>query len=109
MFIKHLSSAGFRLANDNFLMGPIAAFPKTVLSWRVPTPEQITPDALSLFFMLQPKVWKHLNNLNSNFQLDVLIIGAGDKKDVDLVRKNVAPAISKQRIGYEIVETVSEK
>ena len=39
----------------------------------------------------------------------MLIIGAGDKKDVDLVRKNIAPAISKQRIGYEIVETVSGK
>jgi hypothetical protein len=29
-------------------------------------------------------------------------------KDVDLVRKSVGPAIAKQRIGYEVLNTVTK-
>ena len=39
--------------------------------------------------------------------MDVLIIGAGDQKDVDIVRKQIGHTITQQRIGYEIMGTVS--
>ncbi|KAF7640378.1 hypothetical protein Mgra_00000199 [Meloidogyne graminicola] len=90
--ISTVSTIGFRLVDQSFLFGPIAVFPKTTLSWRVLSPSEITAESLELFFMLQPK-------------LDILLIGVGNKKDIDLVRKNVGPAISKARIGYEILDT----
>jgi len=76
------------------MYGPIAIFPKTVLSWRVPSPAEITPQSLELFFVLQPK-------------LDILIVGVGEKRNVDPVRARIAAAISNRRIGYEILPTVS--
>ena len=79
--------------DGEFMYGPIAVFPKTVLSWRVLTSDDITPEALELFLLLQPK-------------LDVLIIGAGDHKYVDKVRRKVAPILSKNRIGFEVMSTV---
>jgi len=87
-----LSSAGFRLVDTSFMYGPIAIFPKTVLSWRVPSPADITPESLELFFVLQPK-------------LDILVVGVGEKRNVDSVRARVAAAISNRRIGYEILPT----
>lgn len=92
LMISSLSEVGFRLSDNSFLYGPIAVFPKTALSWRVPSPEHITPESLELFFMLQPK-------------LDILIVGAGDRKDIDMVRKQVSPAIAEHRIGHEILST----
>ncbi|CAK5084405.1 unnamed protein product [Meloidogyne enterolobii] len=91
--IATVSSVGFRLVDQSFLFGPIAVFPKTTLSWRVLSPSDITPESLELFFMLQPK-------------LDILLIGAGNKSDIDIVRRNVGPAISKARIGFEILDSV---
>uniref|UniRef100_A0A914YFZ4 NADH dehydrogenase [ubiquinone] 1 alpha subcomplex assembly factor 3 n=1 Tax=Panagrolaimus superbus TaxID=310955 RepID=A0A914YFZ4_9BILA len=90
--IRGFSSVGFRLMDDTFLYGPIAAFPKTCLSWRVLTPDDITPESLQLFFMLQPKI-------------DVLVVGVGERKDLDEVRKRVAPVCKEHKIGLEIMPT----
>lgn len=92
--IRGYSSVGFRLMDDTFLYGPIAAFPKTCLSWRVLTPDDITPESLTLFFMLQPKI-------------DILVLGVGERKDLDEVRKRVAPVCKEHNIGLEIMPTVS--
>lgn len=67
------------------MFGPIGVFPKTVLSWRVLTPDDITEESLELFFLLQPK-------------LDILIVGAGNKEHVDKVRRNVAGVISRHKL-----------
>lgn len=75
------------------MFGPIAIFPKTVLSWRVSSIKEITPESLELFLILQPK-------------LDVLLIGVGDKTNVDQVRRQLIPTFSKLNIGYEILPTV---
>jgi NADH dehydrogenase [ubiquinone] 1 alpha subcomplex assembly factor 3 len=80
--------------DGSFLYGPIAVFPNVALSWRVARPENITPESLKLFFMLQPK-------------LDVLVIGVGGRKDIDKVRKQVIEAIHNERIGLELAPTVS--
>lgn len=75
------------------MFGPIAVFPKTVLSWRVPSVDHITPESLELFFLLQPK-------------LDILIIGVGDQADIDKVRKKLTPVLNKKCIPYELLRTV---
>uniref|UniRef100_A0A183CIQ1 NADH dehydrogenase [ubiquinone] 1 alpha subcomplex assembly factor 3 n=1 Tax=Globodera pallida TaxID=36090 RepID=A0A183CIQ1_GLOPA len=91
--IKTISKFGFRTHDHCYLLGPVAIFPKTALSWRVPSPDDITPESLELFFLLQPK-------------LDVLVIGVGDQKDIDSVRNRIVPALKKERMGYEILPTV---
>lgn len=83
-------------------------FPKTALSWRVPTPEDITPRSLALFAALEPKI-------------DILVLGVGDKKNIDKyelekiflfkkqffrVRASVAPFLREHKIGLEIMDTV---
>ena len=78
----------------SFLFGPIVVFPSIALSWRVAKPEDITPESLKLLFMLQPK-------------LDVLVIGVGNRKNLDKVRKQVIDAIHNEGIGLEIAPTVS--
>uniref|UniRef100_A0A1I7XCG4 Carn_acyltransf domain-containing protein n=1 Tax=Heterorhabditis bacteriophora TaxID=37862 RepID=A0A1I7XCG4_HETBA len=71
----------------------VALFPKTALSWRVHTPDDISPKALSLFASLDPKI-------------DILVLGVGDKKHIDKVRRKVAEFLKKHRIGLEIMDTV---
>uniref|UniRef100_A0AC35TNA5 NADH dehydrogenase [ubiquinone] 1 alpha subcomplex assembly factor 3 n=1 Tax=Rhabditophanes sp. KR3021 TaxID=114890 RepID=A0AC35TNA5_9BILA len=90
--VHGLSCLGFRMIDGSFLYGPIAVFPKTVLSWRVLTVDDITPESLSLFLMLQPK-------------LDILVLGVGDKKNIDAVRKRIIPVMQKYRIGLELMPT----
>lgn len=75
------------------MFGPIAVFPKTVLSWRVPTSEDITAESLELFFSLQPR-------------LDILIIGAGNRENVDKVRARIAPVLKDHKVAHEIWDTV---
>ena len=91
--IHCLSRFGFRLIDGTFLYGPIAVFPMTVLSWRVLTTEDINEESVEFFTLLEPK-------------LDVLIVGVGDRKHVDSVRKRIAPILIKNRIGLEIMDTV---
>ncbi|CAB03226.2 NADH dehydrogenase [ubiquinone] 1 alpha subcomplex assembly factor 3 [Caenorhabditis elegans] len=90
--VRGLSCYGFRLLDGTFLYGPIALFPKTALSWRVPTPEDITPRSLALFAALEPKI-------------DILVLGVGDKKNIDKVRASVAPFLREHKIGLEIMDT----
>jgi len=63
--VDTISRVGFRLNNGMFAHGPIALFARSVLSWRVSTARDITPDSLALFLMLAPKI-------------DVLVLGVGD-------------------------------
>ncbi|GMT25980.1 hypothetical protein PFISCL1PPCAC_17277 [Pristionchus fissidentatus] len=92
MGVRGLSSYGFRMIDGSFLYGPIALFPKTALSWRVRTPDDITPESLSLFAMLEPKI-------------DILVLGVGDKKDIDKVRARVFRFLQEHKIGLEISDT----
>lgn len=49
---------GFRLSNGVYCAGPIALFSRSVLSWDVEGPYDITPESLSLFTRLEPKLGK---------------------------------------------------
>jgi NADH dehydrogenase [ubiquinone] 1 alpha subcomplex assembly factor 3 len=65
VIIDTYSSHGFRLSSGVFMIGPIAAFPRTVFQWDVSSVLDITEESLSLFWLLEPKI-------------DVLVIGVGD-------------------------------
>ncbi|VDN92153.1 unnamed protein product [Brugia pahangi] len=90
--IGSISKYGFRLYDGQFLYGPIAIFPKAVLSWRILTPDDITPESIQFFALLEPK-------------LDVLVVGPGDRQHVDPVRRRIAPFLSKHKIGLEIMHS----
>ncbi|VDK75419.1 unnamed protein product [Litomosoides sigmodontis] len=90
--IGSISRYGFRLYDGQFLYGPIAIFPKSVLSWRILTPDDITPESVQFFAMLEPK-------------LDVLVVGPGDRQHVDPVRRRIASFLSKHKIGLEIMHS----
>ena len=51
---------GFRLNNKVSVIGPIALFPKSVLSWNVKNAADITEESLSIFTILEPKLGKCL-------------------------------------------------
>uniref|UniRef100_A0A915CGI0 NADH dehydrogenase [ubiquinone] 1 alpha subcomplex assembly factor 3 n=1 Tax=Parascaris univalens TaxID=6257 RepID=A0A915CGI0_PARUN len=92
MGIRGLSRMGFRMISGDFLYGPIAIFPKAVLSWRVLTPADINEQSIEFFTLLEPK-------------LDVLVVGPGDQKNVDAVRRRITPVLIKHKIGLEIMNT----
>ncbi|GMR49217.1 hypothetical protein PMAYCL1PPCAC_19412, partial [Pristionchus mayeri] len=92
MGVRGLSCYGFRMIDGSFLYGPVALFPKTALSWRVQTPDDITPESLSLFAALEPKI-------------DILVLGVGDKKNIDKVRARVHRFLQEHKIGLEISDT----
>ncbi|PIO60015.1 hypothetical protein TELCIR_18503 [Teladorsagia circumcincta] len=92
MGVRALSCYGFRMMDGSFLYGAVALFPKTALSWRVQTPDEITPRSLSLFAMLEPKI-------------DILVLGVGDKKNIDKVRARIIGFLREHKIGLEISDT----
>ncbi len=57
------------------------------------TTEEITPDSLELFVRLEPKI-------------DILVMGVGDRKNIDAVRRRVAPYLREHKIALEISNTV---
>ncbi|GAB6023765.1 hypothetical protein CHUAL_008519 [Chamberlinius hualienensis] len=67
LMIDSYSQVGFRLNNGFALVGSIALFARTVLSWKVGTAEEINENTLRLFYLLEPK-------------LEVLVIGYGSKR-----------------------------
>lgn len=92
LMVDAYSQIGFRLNNGMSVVGPIAIFPKTVLSWRVQSSKDITEDSLSLFSILEPKI-------------DILIIGVGDKGEQ--VNPRVIKYMRNKGISIEILPTES--
>ncbi|CAG0881822.1 unnamed protein product [Cyprideis torosa] len=67
LLVEGISQLGFSLNNGTVVLGSMAVFPRTILSWNVPSLEDLTEESLSLFTMLEPK-------------LDLLVLGTGDMK-----------------------------
>lgn len=65
IYVTSFSSTGFKLSNTHGVVGPCILFPRTILSWNVANAKDITPESLTLFSLLEPK-------------LDVLVLGIGD-------------------------------
>ncbi|XP_046463416.1 LOW QUALITY PROTEIN: NADH dehydrogenase [ubiquinone] 1 alpha subcomplex assembly factor 3-like [Daphnia pulex] len=70
--------------------GPIAIFPKSILSWNVQSAEDINEDSLSLFYTLEPKI-------------DILVIGIGDP--IKKLRHNIIKYMKDKKINLEISTT----
>ena len=64
IYVTSFSSTGFKLSNTYGVVGPCILFPRTILSWNVANAKDITPESLTLFSLLEPK-------------LDVLVLGIG--------------------------------
>lgn len=65
--IDSFSLAGFRLNNGLFVVGPVALFPQSILSWNVADDHEINEKSLSLFLHMAPR-------------LDILLIGLSDAR-----------------------------
>lgn len=90
--IDAFSQAGFRLNNGINVVGPMAIFPRTVLSWSIGTAEDINEASLSLFSVLEPKV-------------DILVIGVGDAKITPHFSRKIMEYMKKHRINVEVLST----
>ncbi|CAB3233434.1 unnamed protein product [Arctia plantaginis] len=73
LMIDSYATYGFKLNNGLTVLGPMAIFPRTVLSWQVDGAENITEETLSLFKLLEPKV-------------DLLVLGL-DSKELPVLNK----------------------
>ncbi|XP_063545432.1 NADH dehydrogenase [ubiquinone] 1 alpha subcomplex assembly factor 3 [Cydia strobilella] len=67
LMIDAYATYGFRLNNGITVLGPLAIFPRTILSWQVPHSDAITTESLRLFKMLDPK-------------MDLIVIGIESKE-----------------------------
>ncbi|XP_054739500.1 NADH dehydrogenase [ubiquinone] 1 alpha subcomplex assembly factor 3 [Anastrepha obliqua] len=92
LMITGFSQFGFRLNNDMVIMGPMAIFPRSVLSWNVSSYEDINEDSLAFFCTLEPKI-------------DILIIGIGDQPVTQALSKVIIEFMKKQKINIEILRT----
>jgi NADH dehydrogenase [ubiquinone] 1 alpha subcomplex assembly factor 3 len=43
-----------------YVLGPMAIFPHTILSWNVSQVDEISEDSLTLFSLLEPKIGKNI-------------------------------------------------
>lgn len=92
LMINSYSQYGFRLNNSLFVLGPMAIFPKTVLSWNVESLDDINAAALSLVTVLEPKV-------------DILILGLGDADVTPEFSKKILTFVKHHRINVEVLRT----
>ncbi|RWS04178.1 NADH dehydrogenase [ubiquinone] 1 alpha subcomplex assembly factor 3-like protein [Dinothrombium tinctorium] len=90
LLVDTYSEVGFRLNNGLFIIGPMALFPKTVFQWNIESIETLTPDAMTLFCLLEPKI-------------DLLVIGSGENF-ISLDMKTTA-ALQKHKINIEVLTT----
>lgn len=99
LMIDGYSMMGFRLNNGLFVVGPVALFPHSILSWNIEDDNSINESSLSLFLHLAPK-------------LDLLIIGMSDsrnKKFIAETRENVYRMIRQvgkgDKLNIEVMPT----
>lgn len=83
---------GFRLNNDMNIIGPMAIFPRTVLSWNVRSFKDMSEESLALFTILEPK-------------LDILVLGTGDRTNDTTLFLMVVKFMRKHKINIEILPT----
>ncbi|GLV37808.1 uncharacterized protein CBL_06490 [Carabus blaptoides fortunei] len=86
LMINGYSQLGFRLNNDMTILGPMAIFPRTVLSWNVGSFRDINEDSLSLFTVLEPK-------------LDILVLGTGDRTNDTTLFTTVIKFMRKYKVA----------
>jgi NADH dehydrogenase [ubiquinone] 1 alpha subcomplex assembly factor 3 len=90
--INSFSQLGFRLNNEMMVVGPMAIFPRSVLSWNINNYMDINEKTLSLFCVLEPKI-------------DVLVIGVGDQAITPAFSKQIINFMRKFNINVEVLNT----
>lgn len=75
-----------------YVVGPMAIFPRTVLSWNVGAADEIKEESLSLFSILEPKI-------------DILVVGVGDEKITPKFSRKIIEFMKKYRINVEVLST----
>ncbi|KAL4712103.1 hypothetical protein ACJJTC_010964 [Scirpophaga incertulas] len=85
LMIDTYATFGFKLNNGITVLGPMAIFPRSVLSWQVAGADEITPESLRLFKLLEPKI-------------DLLIVG------MEYANRSVATQI--HRMAQEMKLTI---
>lgn len=73
-------------------MGPMALFPRSVLSWNIEKFEDIDEKSLSLFYVLEPKI-------------DILVLGLGDENPTPDFARRIMKFMHKYKINIEILKT----
>ncbi|XP_028034926.1 NADH dehydrogenase [ubiquinone] 1 alpha subcomplex assembly factor 3 [Bombyx mandarina] len=56
LMIDSFATYGFKLNNGITVLGPMAIFPRTVLSWQVADSDDVTEESLKLFKLLEPRI-----------------------------------------------------
>uniref|UniRef100_A0A182NFV5 NADH dehydrogenase [ubiquinone] 1 alpha subcomplex assembly factor 3 n=1 Tax=Anopheles dirus TaxID=7168 RepID=A0A182NFV5_9DIPT len=92
LMINSYSQYGFRLNNDMVVVGPMAIFSRTVLSWNVESHEDINDESLSLFCAIEPKI-------------DVLVVGIGDNTITPAFSKKIIDFMKRHKINVEVLGT----
>ncbi|XP_063708455.1 NADH dehydrogenase [ubiquinone] 1 alpha subcomplex assembly factor 3 [Culicoides brevitarsis] len=92
LMVDSYSQLGFRLNNRVFVLGPMAIFPKTVLSWDVASKDDIDENSLRLIALLEPKI-------------DILILGIGDAEVDPNFMKKILAFMKKYKINVEVLRT----
>lgn len=87
--INKYSTKGFHI-QGNQLYGPVAILPRSVYSWKVKNAEDITPQTMQLFTVIQPK-------------LEILVVGTGVK--IEQLSKDVRDYMKKHSIALEVLDT----
>ncbi|CAH0601894.1 unnamed protein product [Chrysodeixis includens] len=90
LMIDSYATYGFKLNNGLTILGPMAIFPKTVLSWQVLAAEKITEESLRLFKLLEPRI-------------DLLILGLESSSRAQV--KSVFAAARANSLNVEILPT----
>uniref|UniRef100_A0A2M4C1G6 NADH dehydrogenase [ubiquinone] 1 alpha subcomplex assembly factor 3 n=2 Tax=albitarsis series TaxID=58233 RepID=A0A2M4C1G6_9DIPT len=92
LMINSYSQYGFRLNNDMVVLGPMALFSRTVLSWNVESHEDINDATLSLFCAIEPKI-------------DVLVVGIGDQTITPAFSRKIIDFMKRYKINVEVLGT----
>lgn len=90
LMIDSFATYGFKLNNGITVLGPMAIFPRTVLSWQVADSDDVTEESLKLFKLLEPRI-------------DLLILGLDttDRSKIDKAFK----AARANELNIEILAT----
>ncbi|XP_052870329.1 NADH dehydrogenase [ubiquinone] 1 alpha subcomplex assembly factor 3 [Anopheles cruzii] len=92
LMINSYSQFGFRLNNEMVVLGPMAIFSRTVLSWNVESYEDINDATLSLFCAIEPKI-------------DVLVVGIGDQTITPAFSRKIIDFMKQHKINVEVLGT----
>lgn len=92
LLINSYTQIGFRLNNGVLVMGSIAIFPRSVLSWQVTNYNEITEESLSLFTILEPK-------------LEIIILGIETTPNDYSFKNKILSIMKKYKINIEILPT----